>query len=178
MSENAERGLIVIFTGPGKGKTTAALGVVFRALGHGYRCKIIQFIKSNRDTGELMLAGRLSPQMEITQTGLGFTWRKEHTPEEHRKAALDGLRIAQEALEQGDFKVVVLDEILYALGKSLVTLDEVIAIVCKKRPDTHLILTGRGAPPELVSMADMVTVMEAVKHPFQSGVPAQKGLDF
>jgi len=178
MNENEERGLTVIFTGPGKGKTSAALGVAFRALGHGYRCKIIQFIKSRGDTGEIMLAGRLAPQMEIVQTGLGFTWLNDHTPEEHREAALDGLRLAQEVLELGNCKVVVLDEILYAMGKNLVTLDEVIALVGKKQPHTHLILTGRGAPPELVAMADMVTTMEAVKHPFQSGIPAQKGLDF
>ena len=178
MNENEERGLTVIFTGPGKGKTTAALGVAFRALGHGYRCKIIQFIKSKGKTGELILAERLAPQMEIIQTGLGFTWLKEHDPEEHRLAAQAGLRVAQEVLEQGDCKVVVLDEILYALGKSLVTLDDVIGLVGKKQPHTHLILTGRGAPPELVAMADMVTTMEAVKHPYQAGIPAQKGLDF
>jgi cob(I)alamin adenosyltransferase len=178
MSENEERGLTVIFTGPGKGKTTAALGVAFRALGHGYRCKIIQFIKSNRNTGELMLAERLAPQMEIVQTGLGFTWLKGHTPEEHREAAQAGLRLAQEVLERGDCKVVVLDEILYALGKSLVTLDEALALIGKKQPHVHLILTGRGAPPELVAMADIVTTMEAAKHPFQAGIPAQKGLDF
>lgn len=178
MNENVERGLTVIFTGSGKGKTSAALGVAFRALGHGYRCKIIQFIKSRGNTGELMLAERLAPQMEIIQTGLGFTWLKEHTPEEHRKAALAGLRIAQEVLERGDCKVVVLDEILYALGKSLVTLDEVMALIGKKQPHAHLILTGRGAQPELVAMADMVTTMEAAKHPFQAGIPAQKGLDF
>jgi cob(I)alamin adenosyltransferase len=178
MNENEERGLTVIFTGPGKGKTTAALGVAFRALGHGYKCKIIQFIKSSGNTGELMLAERLAPQMEILQTGLGFTWLKEHDPEEHRQAAQAGLRVAQEVLEQGDCKVVVLDEILYALGKSLVTLDDVIGLVGKKQPHAHLILTGRGAPPELVAMADMVTTMEAVKHPYQAGIPAQKGLDF
>jgi len=178
MNENVERGLTVIFTGPGKGKTSAALGVAFRALGHGYRCKIIQFIKSSGNTGELMLAERLAPQMEILQTGLGFTWLKGHTPEEHHEAAQAGLRLAQEVLERGDCKVVVLDEILYALGKSLVTLNEVIALIGKKKPHVHLILTGRGAPPELVAMADMVTTMESAKHPFQAGIPAQRGLDF
>lgn len=178
MNEKSERGLTVIFTGPGKGKTSAALGVVFRALGHGYRCKIIQFIKSGGNTGELALAERLAPQVEIVQAGMGFTWKKKHPPEEHREAALAGLRLAQEVLERGEHKVVVLDEILYALGKSLVTLDEVTALIGKKQAHTHLILTGRGAPPELVSMADMVTTMEADKHPYQSGIPAQKGLDF
>lgn len=178
MNEKTERGLTVIFTGPGKGKTSAALGVVFRALGHGYKCKIIQFIKSKGNTGELALAERLAPQIEIVQIGLGFTWRKKHEPEEHREAALAGLRLAQEVLEQGDCKVVALDEILYALGKNLVTLDEIIALIGKKQPHTHLILTGRGAPPELVAMADMVTTMESTKHPYQAGVPAQKGLDF
>lgn len=178
MSEIAERGLTVIFTGPGKGKTTAALGVALRALGHGYRCKIIQFIKSRGNTGELIMAGRLAPQLEIIQAGLGFTWLQKHSPEEHREAALAGLRLAQDALEKEDCKVIVLDEILYALGKNLVTLDEVIALIEKKQPYAHLILTGRGAPAELVAIADMVTTMEATKHPYQAGIPAQKGLDF
>ncbi|MBF0293461.1 MAG: cob(I)yrinic acid a,c-diamide adenosyltransferase, partial [Nitrospinae bacterium] len=172
MNEKVERGLTVIFTGPGKGKTSAALGVAFRALGHGYRCKIIQFIKSKGNTGELALAERLAPQVEIVQMGMGFTWKKKHAPEEHREAALAGLRLAQDILEHGDCKVVVLDEILYALGKNLVTLDEIKTLISKKPPHTHLILTGRGAPPELVEMADMVTTMEATKHPYQAGIPA------
>ncbi len=174
----ANRGLTVIFTGNGKGKTSAGMGVVFRALGHGYRCMVIQFIKANRETGELKMAERLAPQLEFVQTGKGFTWLKEHAAEEHRRAAQEGVALAKAALEKGGCKVLLLDEILYALGKNLVSFDDIKGLVAAKPAATHLILTGRGATPELIALADMVSDIDSVKHPYQAGIPAQKGLDF
>ncbi|GMT42939.1 MAG: cob(I)alamin adenosyltransferase [bacterium] len=172
------RGLTVIFTGNGKGKTSAALGVVLRALGHGFRCKVIQFIKGEMDSGELHLAGKFGGEFEIAQSGRGFTWLKDHTVEEHKAAAQDGLRMASTDMLSENYRVLVLDEILYALTKELVTLKQLYELIGKKPPSTHLILTGRAAPSELIEKADMVTSMESIKHPFKSGIPAQKGLDF
>lgn len=178
MADSNERGLTVIFTGDGKGKTSAGMGVVFRALGHGYRCMVIQFIKANRETGELKMAERLAPQLEFVQTGKGFTWLKEHAAEEHRLAAQEGVALAKAALEKGKCKVLLLDEILYALGKDLVSFDDIKALIAAKPAAMHLILTGRGATPELIALADMVSRVDSVKHPYQAGIPAQKGLDF
>jgi len=178
MKDESVRGLTVIYTGNGKGKTSAALGAVMRAAGHGMKCKVIQFIKANPDTGELAAAKRLGPDVEIEQTGLGFTWLKKHSDDEHEKAAQAAMAMAMEAIQSGRYALVVLDEVLYALNKGLVTLDQLKSAIAAKNESAHLILTGRGAPQELVDMADMVTSMEEVKHPMKKGIPAQKGIDF
>ncbi|MBI3794739.1 MAG: cob(I)yrinic acid a,c-diamide adenosyltransferase [Nitrospinae bacterium] len=172
------QGLTVIFTGNGKGKTSSALGVVFRALGHGFKCKIIQFIKANKETGEYKFLQKLSPEVEIIQFGLGFTWLKDHTKEEHLNAVAEGLKSAKADLASGKYQLVVLDEILYAIRDKLLSLEDVVALVKSRPPETHLILTGRDAPKELVELADMVTSMEPIKHPMARGIPAQKGLDY
>lgn len=172
------KGLTVIFTGDGKGKTSAALGVVMRALGHGLKCKVIQFIKGGMDSGELNLDGKFSGNFKIVQAGLGFTWLEEYTIDEHKTAAQQGLEMAGADLACDAYHVLVLDEILYALKKKLVSLKQVEKLINQKPQKTHLILTGRDAPPELIDKADMVTSMEAVKHPMKKGIPAQKGLDF
>lgn len=172
------RGLTVIFTGDGKGKTSAAIGVVARSLGHGFRCKVIQFIKADTGTGEYGLLRKLSPDVEIEQFGRGFTWKKKHSREEHLAAAKEGLAAAGADLVSGKYRLMVLDEILYAIGNGLVELGNVVRLVKSKPPDMHLILTGRGAPKELVDLADMVTEMRPVKHPMEKGIPAQKGLDY
>ncbi|MBI4667170.1 MAG: cob(I)yrinic acid a,c-diamide adenosyltransferase [Nitrospinae bacterium] len=178
MDKQETRGLTVIFTGDGKGKTSAMLGAVMRALGHGMKCKVIQFIKANSATGELETAKRLAPQLEIVQAGLGFTWLPGHGIDEHEKAAQAGLALAMEALASADYGLVAMDEALYALKKGLVSLDQLKQAVLAKPAHTHLILTGRGAPQELVELADMVTSMESVKHPMSKGIPAQPGLDY
>jgi len=171
------RGLTVIFTGDGKGKTSAAFGTVFRALGHGMKCKVIQFIKGTMDTGELHSAKRFEGLLEVVRAGEGFTWQEGKPREEHVTAAQKGLETAAKALEV-DYGVVVLDEIIYAIRAGLVSIDDVLELVKKKPATTHLILTGRDAPAELVSCADMVSEVRPVKHPFEKGIPAQKGLDF
>lgn len=172
------KGLTVIFTGDGKGKTSAALGVVLRALGHGFKCKVIQFIKGGMESGELHLDKEFSGKFEIVQAGLGFTWLEDHTMDEHKIAAQQGLEMATLDLASNAYQVLVLDEILYALNKKLVSLEQLEKLISRKPERTHLILTGRGVPPELIDKADMITSMEAVKHPMKKGIPAQKGLDF
>ncbi len=172
------QGLTVIFTGDGKGKTSAALGAVIRALGHGFNCKIIQFIKANRATGEILFLEKFAPQVEIEQFGKGFTWLKEHSMEEHKAAAQEGLVVAGRDIASGKYGLVLLDEILYALGKGLVDMQQIESLIHAKPKSMHLILTGRGAPRELIDLADMVTNMEPIKHPMASGIKAQKGLDF
>jgi len=171
-------GLTVIYTGDGKGKSSAALGALFRSLGHGYHCKVIQFIKARKDTGEYSLAKRLAPELEIVQTGLGFTWKDDYSFEEHKAAAQEGLKMATDDITSRRYGLVILDEILYALGKELVSLAQVLELIEKKPAQMHLILTGRGAPRELVDKADLVTSMTEIKHPMKKGIPAQKGLDY
>lgn len=172
------KGLTVIFTGDGKGKTSAALGALFRSLGHGFNCKVIQFIKARKDTGEFLLAKTLAPKLEFVQFGKGFTWKKDFTMAEHKAAAQEGIKTAMQEIASGRYGMVVLDEILYALGKELVSLAQIIELIEKKPASMHLILTGRGAPDELIEKADLVTEMKEIKHPMKSGIPAQKGLDF
>jgi cob(I)alamin adenosyltransferase len=179
MSEDKKfKGLTVIFTGDGKGKTSAAVGVVARALGHGFKCKVIQFIKADKNTGEYNLLTKLAPDVEIEQYGRGFTWKKEHSREEHISAAKQGVNAAVADMASGKYRLLVLDEILYALGNGLVGLGEVVSLVKNKPDDMHLVLTGRGAPKDLIELADMVTEMRPVKHPMEKGIPAQKGLDY
>ena len=172
------KGLTVIFTGDGKGKTSAALGALFRSLGHGFDCKVIQFIKARKDTGEFLLAKTLAPKLDFVQFGKGFTWTDKHSMVEHKAAAQEGIKTAMQDIASGRYGMVVLDEILYALGKKLVSLAQITELIEKKPASMHLILTGRGAPRELVDRADLVTSMTEIKHPMKKGIPAQKGLDF
>ena len=178
MNQEERKGLTAIFTGDGKGKTTAALGVVFRCLGHGGRCKVIQFIKGKMDSCEKLLAGRLAPNLELEQVGRGFTWLEDVPREEHQKAAAGGVEMAREALRSGSYDVVALDEILYALKAGLVTVEQIEDLIAMRPERTHLILTGRGAPQRLMDKADLVTNMTMVKHHKDAGVKAQKCMDF
>lgn len=171
-------GITAIFTGEGKGKTSAALGVVMRAIGHGCKCRIVQFIKGRRVSGELNLTEKLAPNFVIDRSGRGFTWRKSVTRDEHADAAREGLVMAEEALISGEYGVVVLDEILYALKAGLVAVEEIERLIEMKPARVHLILTGRGAPERLIEKADMVTSMENIKHPKQAGIAAQQCMDY
>lgn len=168
----------MVFTGEGKGKTSAALGVALRSLGRGGRCRIIQFIKGDRPTGESMFAEKMAPALEIIRVGRGFTWLPDTPRKEHERAAREGLLLAERTLASGEYTVVVLDEILYAVGAKLVTVEQVERLMDMRPESTHLILTGRGATDRIVEKADMVTRMEAVKHPMSKGVPAQPHLDY
>ncbi|MEW6771406.1 MAG: cob(I)yrinic acid a,c-diamide adenosyltransferase [Bacillota bacterium] len=172
------RGLVMVFTGDGKGKTTAALGMALRAWGHGMRVLVIQFVKSARvETGERLAAARLGERFVIKTLGEGFVFEGEDV-ERHRVAARRALETAREAVQSGEYDLVVLDEIIHALKHGLVSEEELVALIAAKSPAVHLVLTGRDAPEAIVARADLVTEMRAVKHHYRSGVPAQKGIEY
>lgn len=172
------RGLVMVFTGDGKGKTTAALGMALRAWGHGMRVLVIQFVKSARvETGERLAAARLGGRFVIKTLGEGFVFEGEDV-ERHRVAARRALETAREAVQSGEYDLVVLDEIIHALKHGLVSEEELVALIAAKSPAVHLVLTGRDAPEAIIARADLVTEMRAVKHHYRSGVPAQKGIEY
>ncbi len=168
---------ILIFTGDGKGKTTAALGMAFRASGHGLRSSVIQFIKSDTSVGEAAAAAA-SPTIEIHATGRGFLPPSDHPRfADHRAAAQKGLRRAAEVLFSGQFDLVVLDEICLAVARGLIDESQVIELLGQVPPKMCLVLTGRDASPGLIAVADTVTEMRCVKHGMETGFPAQDGVE-
>ena len=170
------KGLIIVNTGDGKGKTTAALGTALRAAGHGHKVMIIQFMKGAWKYGELE-ALKLIPQIEILPLGGDFTWKKE-TLDEDRRLARIAWEKSKQAVSSGNYQMVVLDELNYALGYGLLPVEEVVEFLCHKPPDLHIIITGRRAKDEVLELADLVTEMREVKHPFQKGIKAQKGVEY
>jgi cob(I)alamin adenosyltransferase len=179
MALEQKPGLVLINTGDGKGKTTAALGTALRHAGYGRKVLIIQFIKGTWHYGELESIKKL-PEITLVRSGAGFyKIMDDHFPEAvHRKAAADGLELARQAVASGEYTLVVLDEIIYAIGEGLLALADVIDLVGRRRPEVSLILTGRNAPPELIALADTVTEMREVKHPFKEGILALEGIDY
>ena len=169
---------ILLFTGDGKGKTTAALGMVLRTLGHGMRAAVFQFVKNDDTTGELAALRRFETAA-IVQMGLGFA-PDAASPAfaAHAAAAHKGLDQAAAALASGQWDLVVLDEILIAVAKAMVDEADVIAAVEGAAPGTIVVLTGRGATPGLAALADTVTEMQPLKHGFSRGFPARKGVEF
>lgn len=173
-----ERGLVLVFTGNGKGKTTAALGLALRALGQGMRVLMLQFVKGDTGPGELKAASRIEG-LEIRPLGIGFVHLgDEKSLAAHRQAAARALAEAWAAVRAGEHEMVILDEILYAAGLGLITEADVLGLVSAKPPGLHLVLTGRGASAALVQKADLVTEMVEVKHHYGEGVKAQKGIEF
>ena len=175
-STSKRQGLIVVYTGHGKGKTTAALGIVFRALGRGMRVAVVQFIKGKWKTGERIFAERLEG-LEFCVMGLGFTWESDDLSRD-KAAAAAAWEKGRDFIKSGDRDVVVLDEITYALHYDFVSLDDVLATLRARPPHVHVVLTGRNAPDALIAGADLVTEMKVVKHPYERGVAAQIGIDF
>jgi cob(I)alamin adenosyltransferase len=176
MGENETHGLLVVNTGDGKGKTTAALGVVFRALGRGMPCAVVQFIKGKWKTGEKMFAETL-PQLEFHVMGLGFTWESDDLDRD-KKAAQRAWEKAKELIAQGRHRIVVLDEITYALNYSFVAVGEVVETLRNRPKDVHVIVTGRKCPQEILTIADLVSEMTSRRHPFDQGIRAQVGIDY
>jgi cob(I)alamin adenosyltransferase len=173
-----EKGLIIINTGNGKGKTTAALGMVMRSLGHGYKVAIVQFIKGAWEPSEKRVLSHWSDQLEFHAMGEGFTWETQD-----RDRDLDKANVAWEKslalICNPEFKLVLLDEINIALKLGYLQVEQVLAGLAQKPPDKHVILTGRGAPPALIEKADLVTEMNLIKHPFKDqGVKAQAGIEY
>ncbi len=173
-------GLVAVYTGDGKGKTTAALGTVIRAAGYGLRVYMLQFIKGSWHYGELDGAELLKPYLTIERMGKGFyKIIDDNLPEEeHRQAAATAADRAIEALKSGEYDMVILDEINVAVMTGLLPAQKVLEIIDAKPKNCHLILTGRGAPQEVIDRADLVTEMREIKHPYQKGHLAQKGFDF
>ncbi|HUQ02418.1 MAG TPA: cob(I)yrinic acid a,c-diamide adenosyltransferase [Kofleriaceae bacterium] len=181
--ENAtatRRGLLVVYTGHGKGKTTAALGLVMRALGRGMKVAVVQFIKGKWKTGERTFCEGLAetnPALTFLVMGRGFTWESDDLSRDRDAARIAWVKAA-EMIAGGQHAVVVLDELTYAIHYSFITLDEVLAAFGDRPEHVHVVVTGRNAPEELVVLADLVTEMRKVKHPFEHGLPAQAGVDF
>jgi len=172
-----ERTRILLFTGDGKGKTTAALGMALRASGHGMRSLIVQFIKADPATGEIRAAQEL-PNIRIVQAGLGFLPGPTDTAfRAHREAAQRGLSLAAQALAAGEYGLVVLDEVCYAVARGLLEEGQVVDAVRRAAPGACVVLTGRDSPQGLIDLADTVTEMRCVKHGRQSGFPAQRGVE-
>lgn len=172
-----EKGLILVHTGAGKGKTTAALGLAFRALGQGMRVAIVQFIKGAIPTGEAALAARLAPDLEMHTLGDGFTWNTQDR-EQDTASARKAWDKAVTLLSDESFDLILLDELNVVLKHGYLPLEEILDALRRKRPMLHIVITGRNAPGPLLELADLVTEMKLVKHPYRSGVKAQKGIEF
>ena len=174
----AKKGLILLYTGNGKGKTTAALGQVLRAAGHGFKVAIIQFIKNMDNTGEIKAAKKIfADHLEIFPMGSGFTWDAKDQ-DELRQAAEKGWALAKEKINSGQYCMVILDELTYTLNYGLLDQEEVVSFLKQKPEPLHIIITGRDADDKLIDLADLVTEMKEIKHPYQNGVKAMKGIEF
>lgn len=175
-----ERGLTLVYTGNGKGKTTAAMGLAVRAFGRGFKVLIIQFIKSpERTYGEKLVFDKLG--IEMVQKGIGFTWLK--TPEEHREALREAWTFAKERVAAGEHQLVILDEINNALAidkfpiDDVLPLEEVLELIRTRPQGMHLVLTGRNAHPRVIEAADLVSEVNVVKHYYDEGIPAVMGIE-
>ena len=169
------RGLIQVYTGPGKGKTTAALGQAMRAAGQGLKVVMVQFVKGDPNSGEHLLV-RKYPFLEIVQPNRGDCFKQ---PREELKAAVDkAWELAQKCLADGHYDMVILDEIFIAVSMGLLDVSDVVNLIEAKPDKTELILTGRNAPPDIVRIADLVTEMLMIKHPFTEGTAARKGIEY
>ncbi len=173
-----EKGLVQVYTGNGKGKTTAALGLALRASGHGMKVLIVQFMKGGKDTGEQKAARRLSPNLDIVQVGRqGFVSKATPDPVDI-KMAHEGFSAAEEALRKNEYDLVILDEINVAIDFGLLPLSALLRLIDSKPEGVELILTGRSAKPEVLEKADLVTEMVERKHYFAEGMPARRGIEF
>ena len=185
-------GLVQVYTGDGKGKTTTALGLGFRAAGHGMKVCMIQFLKGAHYLGELESARKVK-NFKIFQFGAPCPWSKDMEKgiihcgscrycfsihkEDHDKARI-AMDFAKDAVSSGDYDMVILDEVDVAMAKKVVDVKDVLALIKSKKKEVELVLTGRGAPKEIIEAADLVTEMKEIKHPYQKGVEARVGIDF
>ena len=176
--KKADKGLIIVNTGNGKGKTTAALGMVMRSLGHGYKVAIVQFIKGAWEPAEKAVLGKWEGQLEFQAMGEGFTWDTQDRERDIEKANAAWKQSLEYILDP-EYRTVLLDEVNIALKLGYLDVDTVIEGLARKPEDSHVILTGRGAPEKLIAIADLVTEMSLIKHPFrEQGIKAQPGIEF
>jgi cob(I)alamin adenosyltransferase len=176
-TKTEERGLLIVHTGAGKGKTTAAFGMVLRCLGHGMRVGIVQFVKGAWGTGERTVLARFPDLVTCRAMGEGFTWDTQDRARDIA-AARAAWELAQAMLADPAYRLVLLDELNIVLRYGYLPLAEVLAALTAKPRDLHVVVTGRNAAPELIELADLVTEMSLVKHPFRAGVKAQRGIEF
>ena len=172
-----KKGLVQVYTGNGKGKTSAAFGVAFRAIGRGLKVYIVQFIKGGFDYGELHVVDRL-PNLELKAFGRGKFVTEVPPPEEDSKLAQDAFRFAREIVESGEYDIVILDEINVAMHLKLLKIDNVAALIKNKPKHVELVLTGRHAPAEIIASADLVTEMREIRHPYTQKIPPRKGIEY
>ena len=171
------KGLIIVYTGDGKGKTTAALGLAFRALGCRYRVAVVQFIKGKWKTGEAAMAKELSGRIDFFSLGDGFTWITKNFEQDVASARTAWAKCL-EVLADERYQIVIFDELSYVLKYNFLPIEEILEHLKRKPPRTHVVITGRDAPPELIEAADLVTDMREIKHPYQAGIKAQPGIDY
>jgi len=176
----SEKGLVIVYTGNGKGKTTAALGMALRAIGYEHKVCMLQFIKGSWHYGEMDSSKKLEPNFELIAVGKGFVGiLDDNSPrEEHEKYAAEAVRICREKIFSEKYDVIILDEVNYAINLGLIEVQEIIKIIKEKPSELDLVLTGRNVKDEIVELADLVTEMKEIKHPFKSGIKAKKGIDF
>lgn len=172
-----EKGLVQVYTGDGKGKTSAAFGLALRAIGRGLKVYIIQFIKGGFDYGELYMVDKL-PNLELKAFGRGRFVMEKPPGKEDIKLAQEAFQLVEEVVKSGKYDIVILDEINVALNLKLINLEEVLKLIKNKPKHVELVLTGRCAPDEIIEAADLVTEMKEVKHPFNKGFQARKGIEY
>jgi cob(I)alamin adenosyltransferase len=170
-------GLIIVNTGDGKGKTTAALGLAFRALGSEFKVFMVQYIKGKWKTGEKKLADRLAPDIQILPMGDGFTWDTKN-PAQDIATTLKIWEVSEQAINSGLYDIVILDEINVVMKLGYLEPQVVLDCLKARNPRLHVVLTGRGAPPSIIEAADVVSEIVPIKHPYRSGVKAQLGIEF
>ena len=177
---SSKDGLVIVYTGNGKGKTTAALGMALRAIGYDHKVCMLQFIKGSWHYGEMDSSKKLEPNFELIAIGKGFVGiLDDNSPrEEHEKYAAEALKICREKIFSEKYNVVILDEVNYAINLGLINVEEIIKLIKNKPASLDLVLTGNHAKDEIIKLADLVTEMKEVKHPFKSGIKAKKGIDF
>ena len=175
-----ENGLTIVYTGKGKGKTTAALGIALRAVGYRKKICMIQFIKGSWHYGEMDSSKRLEPEFEMVAVGKGFVGiiDDKSSKEDHRDIAKEAMRISNEKIQSGNYDIIILDEINYAVNLDLISVNDVLNLIKSKPAEIDLVLTGNYAKNEIIKLADLVTEMREIKHPFQLGIKAKKGIDF
>ena len=174
------KGLVIVYTGNGKGKTTAALGMALRAIGYNYKVCMLQFIKGSWHYGEMDSSKKLEPNFELIAIGKGFVGilDDKSSKEEHEKYAKEALKICQEKIFSEKYDIVILDEVNYAINLNLIDVNDIMKLIKEKPEKVNLVLTGNHAKNEIVELADLVTEMTEIKHPFKSGIKARKGIDF
>ena len=176
----SEDGLVIVYTGGGKGKTTAALGMALRAVGYGHKVCMIQFIKGSWHYGEMDSSKKLAPEFELVAIGKGFVGILDDTSpkEDHEKYAEEAIKICKDKILSETYDLIILDEINYAVNLGLINIKSVMDLIKLKPKKLDLVLTGNHAKEEILKLADLVTEMKEIKHPFQSGIKAKKGIDF